>query len=808
MTDIVLSDKTARIQWSEVRQFSERFGVKGATSLAIPRAWTPPFALISADVLSAIGAGDSLEDAVGARVLEDIIDLGGEGASLIVRSSVIGETIWERGTYKSIQVDARAPKEAAKRLHSAALQVIASTGGRRTGLMIQRYVRAAALGEFGNLQRISKSRDQWEIATREAFALTSRQRLNSQRDQAAEPDEPLAVRSRISRERLFGAIGAWLNNELLLGRSQRLNCEWITDNRHFYLVQVDEEDEDIWGVNPFQVRIPPAVTPSAISGHYLKLASGTALNIWDKLKVLDELWEPAASHKPMLFHVPLSDLPIRASKAALKRLASDFDNLIGPAGIIVRTSVQAGAEKITNLPRTECLTPEAAAQWCFDQARSLADQHERSELAFVAHRFVAARASAWARAEPGNPMVEINALWGLPDALQYCPYDIWEVHVPTGVATDYPDYKSDMLISGSDGGWRYARVKNELARNICIGSTEAKEMASRSLQIAERLERPCHIMWFVGCVDGQGVHFNIPWYWTEAHESERNPDRASYRVFTVTDCASLEQFENWSGSRNRQALALRPTDLKLMRDNDFIKAVGAAAKAAQVPIILSGSTLAHAYYQLRKLGCTLVTPGEKEHARIRRTANLGKLVRDKIPDRIAERHEIQVTRQVSGNLRKGFLISKLFEEALEVREAEDPLQKTEELADLFEVFRALAKAENVSLEAVKKAADKKKRKAGGFEEGLVLLQTGIGGTDRGASVDADRGAGDVLAARTGDDSAEIPFSFFGFMELDQARSIYFESLGVRLDIVLRPDRLEVRLARGPEQLGLPLDGRI
>jgi hypothetical protein len=46
------------------------------------------------------------------------------------------------------------------------------------------------------------------------------------------------------------------------------------------------------------------------------------------------------------------------------------------------------------------------------------------------------------------------------------------------------------------------------------------------------------------------------------------------------------------------------------------------------------------------------------------------------------------------------------------------------------------------------------------------------------------------------------------MELDQTRSIYFETLGVRLDIVLRPDRLEVRLARGPEQLGLPLDGRI
>jgi predicted house-cleaning noncanonical NTP pyrophosphatase (MazG superfamily) len=401
-------------------------------------------------------------------------------------------------------------------------------------------------------------------------------------------------------------------------------------------------------------------------------------------------------------------------------------------------------------------------------------------------------------------MVEINALWGLPDALQYCPYDIWEVHVPTGVATDYPDYKSDMLISGADGGWRYVRVKNELARNICIGSTEAKEIASRSAQIAERLGRACHIMWFVGCLDEQGVHFNIPWYWTEAHESQRNPDRSAYRVFTVADAASLERFRTWAGSRNRQALALRPTDLTLMRDNDFIEAVGAAAKAAEVPIILSGSTLAHAYYQLRKLGCTLVTPGEKEHARVRRTASLGKLVRDKIPGKITERHEANVTRQVSGSLRRGFLISKLIEEALEVREAAEFPQKTEELADLFEVFRALAKAEGVPLKAIKHAADQKKMKAGGFEDGLVLLQTGILGSERGSSNEWDRGVGDVLAERAGEDAAEIPFSFFGFMELDQPRSVYFEDLGVRLDIVLRPDRIEVRLARGAEQLGLPL----
>ena len=240
-----------------------------------------------------------------------------------------------------------------------------------------------------------------------------------------------------------------------------------------------------------------------------------------------------------------------------------------------------------------------------------------------------------------------------------------------------------------------------------------------------------------------------------------------------------------------------------MRDTRFIESVGKAARDVGVPVILSGSPLAHAYYQLRKVGCTIVTPTEKEHSRIRRTASLGKLVRDKIPSRIAERHEVEVTRKVPLKLMKGFLISKLIEEALEVREAQNPEQKTEELADLFEVYRAIAKAEGVSLNSIKQAADQKKRKAGGFEEGLVLLQTGIASSDRAQTFDFEQTIGDVLAGQVSDDTAQIPFSFFGFMELDHPRSIYFEELGVRLEISLRPDRIELKIVRGTKQLDLP-----
>jgi hypothetical protein len=86
----------------------------------------------------------------------------------------------------------------------------------------------------------------------------------------------------------------------------------------------------------------------------------------------------------------------------------------------------------------------------------------------------------------------------------------------------------------------------------------------------------------------------------------------------------------------------------------------------------------------------------------------------------------------------------------------------------------------------------------------VLLQTGISVTDRNSVADLERSIGDVLADQTSDETADIPFSFFGFMKLDQPRSVYFEKLNVRLDIILRPDRLELKLLRSAEQLGLPL----
>jgi predicted house-cleaning noncanonical NTP pyrophosphatase (MazG superfamily) len=804
MTDEVLFSNSSRIvDWSECQSFGEKYGRKAAGLLTLPRLWTPPFALIPVNLSVQFQKSANVEKLLGKKNLLAIQNIGKATGNLIVRSSIVGESIWDRGKYKSVIIESSKAKFA-ERLRDASDVVLNSAPGKRVGLIVQSHVSPIARGEFGNLLRISKTRDHWELSN-ERDGTVSRVRINSQRDPAANVLSGLLHKRGLSQERLFGSVAAWINNALMRGRSSRVTGEWIADNKSTYFVQIDEEDEDFLGVNPFQLRVEQAHQAKAEAGTFLRLAQGNALREWDKLVAFDELAEPQQSNRPKLFYLPLVDLKDKKTRPSEAQLAADFGNQIGPDSIVVRTSIKAGKPKITNLRRSEGMNPSQAAKWVLATYRELTkSDYAAEELAFVAHRFVAARASAWVRADPANPNVEIHCLWGLPDALQYCPYDIWEVHVPTSTATENPDYKSNMLIAKEDGNWEYVRIKNELGRSTCVTRSEANEIALRTFSIAKKLGKPIHVMWFVGCVDAAGSQFSIPWYWLEAHDTQKNLDRSSFAIFEVKTKSDLAALKAYSGSMQRLAVELMPTEQKLMRDEQFIAEVGKCANAMGVPVILSGSTLAHAYYVLRRELCTVVTKGEKEHSRVRKSAIFGKLVRDKIPQKIAGRGESEITQMVPESLKRGFLFAKLIEEALEVRNASREEKKTE-LADLFEVVRTLAKSEGYTLGEVEIAANAKLEKSGGFDDGLVLLQTGILGRDRLSLQQSGKQPTQVLSRRISGGAFELPFTVFGFLELDQPRTLFFDDLNTYLTVTLKSDRIVLELSSEAQQLELELN---
>jgi predicted house-cleaning noncanonical NTP pyrophosphatase (MazG superfamily) len=108
---------------------------------------------------------------------------------------------------------------------------------------------------------------------------------------------------------------------------------------------------------------------------------------------------------------------------------------------------------------------------------------------------------------------------------------------------------------------------------------------------------------------------------------------------------------------------------------------------------------------------------------------IGKLVRNRIPEIVAEKGEIEPFTQVEGaaELRQR-LNEKLDEELSEWREAFEP----EELADLLSVVRAVGIHDGISWETLVAMADAKDERCGDFSQGIVWLGTERQAYDPGA----------------------------------------------------------------------------
>ena len=96
-----------------------------------------------------------------------------------------------------------------------------------------------------------------------------------------------------------------------------------------------------------------------------------------------------------------------------------------------------------------------------------------------------------------------------------------------------------------------------------------------------------------------------------------------------------------------------------------------------------------------------------------------KLVRDKIPEIIKNNGEEPIIRILSDCEYKSELEKKLYEEYNEVLNSigED---RIEELADMLEVIRALAKVEGFSLEKAIEIAEEKSEERGAFNDKIYL----------------------------------------------------------------------------------------
>ena len=96
-----------------------------------------------------------------------------------------------------------------------------------------------------------------------------------------------------------------------------------------------------------------------------------------------------------------------------------------------------------------------------------------------------------------------------------------------------------------------------------------------------------------------------------------------------------------------------------------------------------------------------------------------KLVRDNIPNIIKEKGEEPITKVLDDETYKKELEKKLYEEYEEVLEASGE-ERVEELADMLEIIKALARLENKTLDDVIECANIKAEKRGAFEKKIFL----------------------------------------------------------------------------------------
>ena len=95
-----------------------------------------------------------------------------------------------------------------------------------------------------------------------------------------------------------------------------------------------------------------------------------------------------------------------------------------------------------------------------------------------------------------------------------------------------------------------------------------------------------------------------------------------------------------------------------------------------------------------------------------------KLVRDRIPEIIANSGKLCVCSTLSDDEYITMLDAKLNEELAEYQES----KSMEELADLLEVIRAVAKARGRSIEEVEAIRRDKAARRGGFERKILLVE--------------------------------------------------------------------------------------
>lgn len=712
----------------------ERIGWKAYGLASLPSEWVPPFFVITASCFE----GNSSDPRINAWAIECIAGLGiSEDRQVMIRSSGTSETMSNRGRLKSMPCQPDQVVATIRNLISQVPQIPSS----KVHWIVQEHVSAREKGHLSNERQLKKENRDWVVEFEPQVhrpGYTVPIAVRQWRDGTYLTSSDLRCNSEFEITLRLKSVAIWATQLF-----PRIHFEWVWNGNAVRIVQADVAEPPA-GVNP-RALLPTQI--HSVEPTSLKIFQPATQDDYERYAKLRnvKLYEELGYHMPT-FYVVYDTRVIESllSGQIPSGLEGDLIELTKRPLIIRTDAVSVLGDKREMLPRSEELQSYAEAkEWILGGFKSQVEQSGLGSggLCLIAHHFIPSVASAWARAEPGNRIVRIESLWGIPEGLYWYSHDTFEVDTLTvDVNFDmllpslkykslkHLRYKGTFIAPNENGKWIRYQTSPPFDWNKSISKESwLYQIARTTRQVAERERYAVSVMWFIGNHPQATSHTVLPWFHNKSElagppKAAPRQKRKSASDFSIKNMGDWQQLQqDLKAGKHIERVVVDPIDPELIRNPQFAEELGGLAASHKFVIDLSGGILSHVYYILQRQGaqveCIDLFGADED------VVDYNKVVRDRVPALIEGRGERVETLRLENDALVAALRQKLVEEAFEALDVKSGEELIGELADVQEVIKALCRALGMNTTDIEEVRKEKEKRRGGFERGLMLIKT-------------------------------------------------------------------------------------
>ncbi len=590
----------------------ERIGCKAHGLASLPSEWVPGFFVINASCFEGICS----DEVVKAWISECFTRIGISAASLImVRSSGTFETMQNRGRLKSMSCS---PDNVVKTIRKLIPQLPQIPSG-KVHWIVQEYVIPKQIGHLSNERRLKEEKRDWvaEFDLQEDRpGRTESIAVRQWRDGTNLPNIDLRCTSEFEITLRLKRVAMWATR-----LSSRTHFEWVWDSKTIRIVQADKA-EQATGVKPRSLLPKQIQSFEPTSLKVFRPANNKDFERYGKLRNA-RLYREIGYNMPEFYVLDDPEMVGSVlSGQVSSKLEDDLIELVKRSLVIRTDGASIPVDKREMLPRSEELRSYAQARdWLLMDLKSRIEESDlgRSDLCLIAHHFIPSVASAWARAVPGDRIVRVESLWGIPEGLYWYSHDTFEVDTQT-VDVDFGRqtkslrykslkrlrYKGTFIASNEYGKWIPYQTASPYDWNKSVRKESwLFEIANKTRQVAEREKHVVSVMWFIDNHPQATEHEVLPWFHSKlesvgrpkAAPRQKRRSASDFSIRNVSDWLQLQQ--DLKHRKHIERVVVEPVDPELIRNLKFAQELAGLAKSNRFVVELAGGILSHPYYVLQ-----------------------------------------------------------------------------------------------------------------------------------------------------------------------------------------------------------------